>query len=123
MNEWAAKSQRRIPALIEVNVSGDRAKHGFAPAEIEPLLPQLAGLSQVEFRGLMCMASPDGDLEAARRQFAALRRLRDRFVAVAPPTAQLRELSMGMSSDFEIAVEEGATILRIGSALFEGIIE
>jgi len=123
MHESAAKSQRRTGALIEVNVSGDTAKHGFAPRGIEPLLPKLAGLNQIEFRGLMCMASPEGDLEAARRQFAELRRLRDHLRSVAPPNTDFNELSMGMSGDFEIAIEEGATIVRIGSALFEGIIQ
>jgi len=123
INESAAKYQRRTGALIEVNVSGDAAKHGFVPSEIEPVLPQLAALSQVEFRGLMCMASPEGDLEAARRQFAELRRLRDHLRSAAPPNIDVNELSMGMSSDFEIAIEEGATIVRIGSALFEGIIQ
>src|SRR5262249_35901947 len=121
ISQSATKSANRTAALIEVNVSGDLAKHGFAPAEIERALPQLATLEQLEIRGLMCMASPEGDLAAARRQFSTLRELRDRLRPLAPPTIQLAELSMGMSGDFEVAIEEGATILRIGSAVFEGI--
>ena len=122
IDKSVAGQNRSIPALLEVNISGDRSKHGFAPTEIQPLLPQLATLDRLEIRGLMCMASPEGDLEAARRQFAALHQLRDHLRAVAPQKVELTELSMGMSGDFEIAIEEGATIVRIGSALFEGII-
>lgn len=123
IDESAARQNRRIPVLLEINVSADHAKHGFAPAEIEPLLAQLTVLDHLEIRGLMAMAGPEGDLAAARRQFAALRQLRDGLRSVAPPSIDLTELSMGMSGDVEIAIEEGATIVRIGSALFEGIIE
>ena len=68
------------------------------------------------------MASLEGGEEAARRDFAALRHLRDRMLSHCPPEIVLDELSMGMSGDFEIAIEEGATIVRIGSALFEGVV-
>jgi pyridoxal phosphate enzyme (YggS family) len=108
-----------MPVLLEVNVTGEAAKHGFAPAEIEPLLPQLLALEHIEIRGLMCIAGLDGGDEAARRDFAALRILRDRLRANCAANVRLDELSMGMSGDFEIAIEEGATIVRIGSALFE----
>jgi len=117
----AGELSRRVPLLIEVNVSGEAAKHGFAPDDVEPCLAGLAGLAHVDVRGLMCMASLEGDLGAARREFAALRQLRDRLRTVAPPGMVLDELSMGMSGDFEPAIEEGATIVRVGSALFEGI--
>lgn len=109
---------RRVPVLLEINVSGDATKHGFAPAEVESLLPAIVALPHIEVRGLMGMASREGDLEQARREFAGLRQLRDRLQQVAPPEIKLTELSMGMSGDFEIAVEEGATIVRVGSALF-----
>lgn len=108
-----------IPVLIEVNISGDAAKHGFRPAELEPIGPELAGLSHLAIGGLMCMAGREGDLDAARRDFAKLRLLRDRLRAVWPENMRLDELSMGMSGDFEVAIEEGATIVRIGSMLFE----
>jgi pyridoxal phosphate enzyme (YggS family) len=110
----------RPNVLLEVNVSGDATKHGLRAGEIEPLLPRLAGLAHLEVRGLMCMAAREGDLDVARRNFADLRELRDRLRAAAPPSVRLDELSMGMSSDFEVAVEEGTTMVRIGSALFEG---
>ncbi len=109
--------------LIEVNVSGDATKHGLAPAEVEPLLPQIASLPNIAVKGLMTMASREGDLDRARREFAALRELRDRLVRVCPPDISLGELSMGMSGDFEAAIEEGATMVRVGSALFEGLSE
>jgi pyridoxal phosphate enzyme (YggS family) len=111
---------RRVPLLLEVNVSGDSAKHGFDPEGIEAVLDALAGLRRVEIRGLMCMAGLEGDLDAARRDFARLRQLRDRLRPRCPEEVLLDELSMGMSSDYEVAIEEGATIVRIGSALFEG---
>jgi PLP dependent protein len=110
-----------LPVLLEVNVSGEAAKHGFAPETIEPLLAELAGYRNVSIRGLMCMAGLEGDLDAARREFAALRQLRDRLRPRCPLGVAMDELSMGMSGDYEIAIEEGATIVRVGSALFEGI--
>ncbi len=122
LDETAAELGRRVSLLLEVNTSGEPAKGGFQAHELEPLLPELAGLKHVEIRGLMCMASLEGGSEAARRDFAALRHLRDRMLAHCPPEIVLHELSMGMSGDFEIAVEEGATIVRIGSALFEGVL-
>ena len=116
-------SARSFPAdvLLEVNVSGDQAKHGLSPDEIEPLLPQVAKLPHVRVLGLMTMAALEGGAERARRDFAALRELRERLARNCPPTVLLNELSMGMSGDFEVAIEEGATIVRVGSALFEGI--
>ncbi len=81
----AGAAARRLPILLEVNVSGEPAKHGFAPAEVEPLVAQWAGYGNLEVRGLMCMAGLEGDLDAARREFAALRALRDRLRRSAPP--------------------------------------
>lgn len=116
-----SQCHNRLPLLLEVNISGEAAKHGFAPDAIEPLLGELAGYHHVGVRGLMCMASLEGGLDAARRDFAALRLLRDRLRPQCPPGVSLDDLSMGMSGDFEVAIEEGATIVRVGSALFEGI--
>ena len=120
IEQTAAELGRRVPVLLEVNVSGEPAKHGFAPAEIEPLLPELAGCRHAEVGGLMCMAALEGGPDAARRDFAALRQLRDRLRANCPAEISLDELSMGMSGDYEAAVAEGATLVRIGSALFAG---
>ncbi len=115
-------SARQAPdVLLEVNISGDAAKHGFAPGELPGVVARLDSLPDVPVRGLMGMASAEGGLATARRNFAALRELRDRLRSVCPRGTSLDELSMGMSGDFEVAIEEGATIVRIGSALFEGI--
>jgi pyridoxal phosphate enzyme (YggS family) len=112
---------RPVPVLLEVNISGEAAKYGFETEEIEPFLSDLDRYQNVTVRGLMCMAGLEGDMTAARRDFAALRQLRDRLRSHCPPTVVLDELSMGMSGDYEAAIEEGATIVRIGSALFEGV--
>jgi PLP dependent protein len=115
------ESQRVLPVLLEVNISGEPAKDGFAPEAVGPFLAELASYKNVAVHGLMCMAGLEGDLDSARREFAALRNLRDRLRPDCPPGVSLDELSMGMSGDYEVAIEEGATIVRIGSALFEGI--
>lgn len=117
-NEAAAESKRQLPILIEVNISGDQSKHGFLRDELRPLLPQLSKLQNLEIRGLMCMAGLKTDPESARRDFSQLRTLRDDLQVQCPINISLDELSMGMSRDFEVAIEEGATMVRIGSALY-----
>jgi PLP dependent protein len=112
---------KQLPVLLEVNVSGDASKHGFQPEELEPALERIAKLPNLQVIGLMTMAALEGGIERARRNFAALRTLRDRVRASAPPNIGLAELSMGMSDDFEVAIEEGSTMVRVGSALFEGL--
>lgn len=121
LDQEAAALSRKCDVLLEVNISGEQAKHGFSPAELPALMPQIAGLSHLRIRGLMGMASLEGDRDRARREFASLRELRDRLRANCPPPIDLAELSMGMSGDFAEAIAEGATMVRIGSALFEGI--
>jgi pyridoxal phosphate enzyme (YggS family) len=105
--------------LIEVNVSGEESKDGVTPAELPDLLDTATLLEGVEVCGLMTMA-PQGDFEAARATFAGLRGLRDRYRADFEVTGriQLRELSMGMSEDFATAIEEGATMVRIGRSVW-----
>lgn len=112
---------RRIPTLIEVNISGDVTKHGFRPDELASLGEKLATFAHVDVRGLMGMSSLEGTPDDARREFAALRELRERVRGEWSMGGELRELSMGMSDDFEVAIAEGATCVRIGSALFEGL--
>jgi pyridoxal phosphate enzyme (YggS family) len=99
-------------ALLQACVSGEESKHGFAPGELEQAWPELAALPGLRLEGLMGMAAALGD---PRPAFRALRALRDRLD---PGAARLRELSMGMSGDFEAAVAEGATLLRIGTLLY-----
>jgi uncharacterized pyridoxal phosphate-containing UPF0001 family protein len=110
-----------VAALIEVNISGDVSKHGFAPADVAGAIATMHDAPGVEVRGLMAMASRVGGLDQARRDFAALRQLRNALRQRFPVGISLAELSMGMSDDFEVAIEEGATIVRIGSALLEGV--
>jgi pyridoxal phosphate enzyme (YggS family) len=119
----AADLERRIPVLLEVNTSGETAKHGFSADQAEALVPNLGDYPHVEVRGLMTMAAREGGLDVARRNFAALRRLCDRLRDQCPKGIDLRELSMGMSGDFEVAIAEGATIVRVGSTLFEGVLK
>jgi pyridoxal phosphate enzyme (YggS family) len=117
-------SQRPLPVsdvLLEVNVSGETAKHGLQPTEVEQLITQISELKHVAVLGLMAMSGLDSSPDEKRREFSALRELRDKLGVVHRPNVVLNELSMGMSDDFEIAIEEGATIVRVGSALFEGV--
>ena len=107
--------------LLEVNCSGEAEKHGLTAEGLREILPQLAELTHVEVQGLMTMAARTGGESVAAKNFAALRRLRDDVASECPPRISLAELSMGMSHDFEVAIREGATIVRVGSLLFEGV--
>ncbi len=111
-----------LPAavLLEVNVSGEAAKDGFSVAELKDAWPAVMQLRSVQVNGLMTMAPLTGEEAELRRTFGGLRELRDEL---ASPELPLAELSMGMSNDFEIAIEEGATLVRIGSLLYEGLEE
>jgi pyridoxal phosphate enzyme (YggS family) len=106
-----------LPVLIEVNISGEAAKTGTAPADVPALAEALRACPHLAPRGLMTIAAPGLDETALRRQFAAVRELRDRLQAAHPDVAW-SELSMGMSDDFEAAIQEGATMVRLGRALF-----
>jgi pyridoxal phosphate enzyme (YggS family) len=117
----AARTQRNIDALLEVNASAEASKHGFAPADVPALTEQIADLQHVRIRGLMTMAAYDEQAERTRPTFAALRALRDHLQSKLGTSYRLDALSMGMTNDFEIAIEEGATLVRIGTALFEGL--
>lgn len=120
-NRPAGEGRSTLPVLLEINASREAAKHGFAPEDLPGLLPELAGLRRVQVCGLMTMAAYEQDPERCRPTFAALRGLRDRFRGRLPAPHRLDELSMGMTNDFDIALEEGATLVRIGTALFEGL--
>ncbi len=121
LDEEAAHLGQPVSVLLEANISGDATKTGLAPQDLEPLLADAARWPHVAIGGLMGMASLEGGGAAAQRDFERLRQLRDQLAANAPPGVSLTELSMGMSGDFEIAIAQGATIVRIGSALFEGV--
>jgi pyridoxal phosphate enzyme (YggS family) len=113
----AQRLGRTVPVLLEVNASGEASKHGFAPDEVLPLVPRLRAQRHVQVRGMMTMAALQ-EPEACRPTFRALRALRDRL---RQELDVVEHLSMGMSNDFEVAIEEGATLVRLGSVLFEGI--
>jgi pyridoxal phosphate enzyme (YggS family) len=117
----AAKQQRSLEVLLEVNASGEASKGGFAPAEVPGLAASILPLQQVRIVGLMTMAAPEEDPERCRPTFVLLRKLRDELAEKLPSPHALQHLSMGMSNDFEIAIEEGATLVRLGSVLFEGL--
>lgn len=103
--------------MLQVNVSGENTKGGVAPDEIESLLTHCALLTNLKTIGLMAIPAPEKDPGLAREPFRLLRELRDALQAM-PEGADLEHLSMGMSSDFELAIEEGATMVRIGHKIF-----
>jgi pyridoxal phosphate enzyme (YggS family) len=102
--------------LIQVNVAEESSKHGFSVAQLKAQLGELYALDRLYIQGLMCIPPPAEDPEKSRRYFAGLRGLRDELESLGG--APLPELSMGMSHDFDVAIEEGATLVRVGSALF-----
>jgi pyridoxal phosphate enzyme (YggS family) len=121
LDQEASNRARPVDVLLEVNASGEASKHGLAPEEVPALVPQIAGLRQVRVLGLMTLAAFEEDPERCRPTFAQLRDLRDRLRDELGPPHRLEHLSMGMSNDFEVAIAEGATLVRIGTALFEGL--
>ncbi len=109
---------RVIPILIEVNVGGEATKSGVPPAEALDLVRAIAPLQNLSIQGLMTMPPWFDDPQEARPCFKALRELRDRIAGEAIPRVEMRELSMGMTDDYAVAIEEGATIVRIGRGIF-----
>ena len=116
-----ADHPNRPRVLLEVNVSGEPAKDGLSIAELTSQWDALQAVPNIDIAGLMTMAPLADDPEAARPVFRELRQLRDNLAARSAPHVKLTELSMGMSGDFVVAIEEGATLVRIGSRLFEGL--
>lgn len=114
----AAAAGRQVPMLVQVNVSGEKSKFGLAPAQALSLAREMGELNAARLAGLMTMPPYSDDPETSRPHFVALRELRDRLVEAGIPAERLRELSMGMTGDFEVAVEEGATLVRVGTAIF-----
>jgi PLP dependent protein len=107
----------RLPILLEVNVSGEASKYGFQPEELPAAVEAIAALPGLALQGLMTVAPIADDSEEVRPVFTALRALRDEL-AHSYPTLDWHHLSMGMTDDFEVAVEEGATLVRVGRAIF-----
>lgn len=118
VEEGAGAAGRRPDVLIQVDFAGEPTKHGVRPDRIMPIIEAALECRDLHLRGLMVLPPATADPEGARPFFSRLVRLRDDLTARGVPDAHLADLSMGMSHDFEIAVEEGATLLRIGSAIF-----
>ena len=116
LQEAATIAGKKIPVLIEVKLSAEAAKTGALESEVPRLASLVASLDRLELRGLMTIPPYTPDPEESRPYFRRLRELRDRWQEAS--FASLRELSMGMSHDFPIAIEEGATMVRIGTAIF-----
>jgi len=115
LHRAAVALNKTIPVLIEVKLSPEDTKHGLAPEDLPTLLDQLGPLTNLAVRGLMTVPPWSEDSEPARPYFHHLRRLRDELL---PKHPTLTELSMGMTNDFRVAIEEGSTTVRIGTAIF-----
>ena len=116
IQKWADREARTMPVLLEVNLAGESAKFGLRPDAVLPALRQINALPRVEIHGLMTLGPWTPDAEKVRPIFRQLREIKARCEQALG--APLPHLSMGMSGDFEVAVEEGATIVRLGTALF-----
>jgi len=109
----------QVPILLQVNITGEDSKTGLDPLDVAAFLQSAGQLPAVHIMGLMTMAEDHPDAQASRPVFRELAELRSRMAAIRLENVQMRHLSMGMSQDYEVAVEEGADIVRIGSALFK----
>ena len=118
----AEESFPPVNGLLEVNISGDETKQGFHPQELVSALEIIAPLRNIRICGLMCMSGLQSTDDTRRAEFAATRILAEKLAQNCPDNCNMRELSMGMSDDFQIAVEEGATLVRIGSLLYKGLL-
>lgn len=116
--QWRDKLSAVCDILVQVNVSGEVTKSGTTTTEAVELVRQIAQLPNVKVRGLMTMPPFFDDPELARPYFRELRLLAEQIDAAAIPGAEMAELSMGMSGDFEVAIEEGSTLVRVGTAIF-----
>lgn len=116
MNQVAGELGLTPSILLEVHLGGEDSKFGFEPESLSAQWQELCSLENLKIKGLMCIPPPVDTPEQARPFFKELRELRDQLVSLGP--IDLPELSMGMSHDFEVAVEEGATLVRVGSAIF-----
>ena len=117
LNSHAGEQEKRLPVLLQVNVSGETSKEGSSPAETLALARQIVALPHLEVQGLMTIAPLVENPEEVRPVFRGLRELRDRLREEVPQCSW-HHLSMGMTDDYRVAIEEGATIVRIGRAIF-----
>jgi len=118
INSVAQKKNKKARILVQVNISGEEAKSGIDPEKVNSLVREIASMSNLSLAGLMTMPPYFDDQEKARPYFTALRELRDTILVENSGDSSFKELSMGMSGDFEVAIEEGSTAVRIGTAIF-----
>lgn len=116
----AEKKDCHVDILIEVNIGGEESKSGIAKEEAVELVKAVAGLSRVHIKGLMAIAPIVAEPEESRPYFQEMARLKEEIRLMELPGVEMRELSMGMTGDFEVAIEEGATMVRVGTAIFGG---
>lgn len=117
IDRQAAKNDRIIDILLQVNTSGEESKSGVAPDDVFALADSIKNLKNIRVRGLMTIGTFAENKEVSIREFTMLRTLRDKLQEL-HPEAELTHLSMGMTNDYEIAIEQGASIVRIGTAIF-----
>ena len=115
--QWG-KIDASVAVLLQVNVGDEMSKSGCAPEDLESLVRSVASLSNLNIKGLMCLPPHSDDPEQVRPFFKQLRELSEQIDRLQLPGVEMGELSMGMSGDFEVAVEEGATLVRVGTAIF-----
>lgn len=118
LEKRAAKNDRVLPCLVQVNISGEEQRFGLAPDETHDYLDHCAQYDHLTVKGLMAMASFVEDPEEVRGEFRQMRELFETYDATGNPRVEMRELSIGMSNDFEVAVEEGSTMVRLGTSIF-----
>ncbi|WP_171966719.1 YggS family pyridoxal phosphate-dependent enzyme [Stenotrophomonas bentonitica] len=118
LDQRLAQENRTLDVFVQVNTSGEASKYGLDPIEVADFVQQLPAFTQLRVRGLMTLAVFSTNAELVRPCFVRLRELRDRLRPTLPAGVSLDELSMGMSGDFELAIEEGATVVRVGQAIF-----
>ncbi len=118
LDKRAAKNDRVLPCLVQVNIAGADQKYGLPPEKTHDYLDHLAQYEHLRIDGLMAMASFTEDPEDVRGEFQQMRELFETYDASGNPQVEMNELSLGMTNDFEVAIEEGSTMVRIGSAIF-----
>jgi PLP dependent protein len=121
INRQAQRLGKVQDVLVEIKTSPEEAKSGLRPDEALEAIRQMSELKNINIQGLMTIAPMTGSQEEARTYFRRLRELRDRIASLSTVSCRLSTLSMGMSDDFQIAIEEGATMVRLGRAIFEGL--
>jgi len=119
ISEEAGKAGKSVEILLEINTSGEASKYGIIPEKAEEMAESISMLPNLSLRGLMTVGPLTGDKERIRGCFRLLKSLKDRISARGYPKVELKYLSMGMSDDFEMAIEEGANMIRVGQAIYE----